>query len=54
MEKIGEQSLIKLVELLQIKRISTNLISCLCNVDKLSELTTKQYNYLLYLLCLRE
>lgn len=53
MEKIGEQNLIKLVQLLQIKKIPINLIFCLCKVDKLSQLTMKQYNFLLYLLCLK-
>lgn len=52
MECIREQELIKLLDILREKNISIEMIQSLCKVNHLLDLNMKQYNFLLYLLCL--
>ena len=52
MEYIGEQELIKLIDILRNRKISIETIQELCKVNHLLDLNMKQYNLLLYLLYL--
>lgn len=49
-ERIEEEELIKLLDILREKSISSKVIFTLCKVEKLLDLTKKQYNFLLYLI----
>ena len=51
--KIEERELEKLMRILASLNIDIDVIKWLCKVDKLSELNKIQYNYLLYILCLK-
>lgn len=50
MELINDAELIKLLDILREKNISSKIIYNLCKVEHLYELTKIQYNLLLYLL----
>lgn len=52
-EKITEEELIKLLRILFNLNIDENVLKHLCKVEKLSDLNKLQYNYLLYILCLK-
>lgn len=53
METIGENELIKLLDILRDKKIETKTILHLCKVNKLLDLSMQQYNLLLYVLLKR-
>lgn len=53
MEKIEEDELIKLLDILRDLNINENIIKTLCCVNRLLDLNKKQYNYLLYILYLK-
>ena len=53
MNYIGEKELIKLLDILREKGISIDIITTLCKVNHLLDINMKQYNYLLYILCLK-
>ena len=52
-EKITEEEIIKLLRILFNLNISEDVIKKLCKVEKLGDLNKVQYNYLLYILCLK-
>lgn len=54
MEKIEEHELIKLLDILRSLNIDENIIKTLCCVNRLLDLNKAQYNYLLYILCLKK
>ncbi len=49
-EKISEEQLLKLLSVFNEKRLNYKIIFKLCKVEKLLDLTVRQYNYLLYLI----
>ena len=49
-EKINEEQLLKLLDTFQKKKLNYRIIFKLCKVKKLLDLTTQQFNYLLYVL----
>lgn len=54
MEKIEENELIKLLDILRSLNIDEKVIKALCHVNRLLDLSKVQYNYLLYILCLKK
>jgi len=52
-ETISYDELTKLLKILWNLNISENVIERLCKVDNLNKLNKVQYNYLLYILCLK-
>ena len=51
--RIEERELEKLLKILNILNIDSDIIRYLCNVDNLCNLNKVQYNYLLYILCFK-
>jgi len=49
-EKIDNQQLNYLIELLENKMVKSKIILSICNIQYLTDLTVIQYNYLLLLL----
>ncbi len=50
---IEPHELEKLLKILNTLNIDSDIIRYLCKVDNLGELNKIQYNYLLYILCLK-
>lgn len=51
--KITQEELNKLLKIIEELGITENIIEKLCKVENLNELDKIQYNYLLYILCLK-
>ena len=52
-EIITQEELNKLTKIIEQENISKKIIEKICKVDNLSKLNKLQYNYLLYILCLK-